>query len=1044
MWLSDVSVKRPVFATVISLMLIAFGALSFRDLTVREYPDVVQPVVQVSASYPGAAADIIETRITQVLEGELSGIEGVKTIRSTSRDGQSSLNVEFELYRDLDEAANDVRDRVSRVIDRLPEDVETPSVSKSDSDSQPIMWLTLTSDSMSMMELTDYMQRYIIDRFAVIPGVSQINVFGSGGPSMRVWIDPLAMAARNLTVSDIEAAVRRENLELPAGRVESLDRDFQVRMSRNYQTDEDFRNLVITQGADGHLIRLGEIARVEVSTRQQERMFRTNGATTTGFGVVKQSKANTVEVLDGVMAEVDRLNATDLPDGMELITSGDDSIFIRAAISAVYWTIGMTTALVGLVILVFLGSIRAMVIPLVTIPVCLISAFSAIALFGYSINLITLLALVLSIGLVVDDSIVVLENAHRRIEAGEPPLLAAYNGTRQVAFAVIATTVVLVAVFAPVAFLQDSVGRIFAELAVTISAAVIFSSILALSLAPMLCSKLLKPHSGDGRASRMLDHAFDYLSRRYQGILRWLLGAPAVAIGASIALAFGAWQLLQVIPQEYAPSEDQGNFNGMLQAPEGTSYERLSQEALKVEAAMTPYYDSGLIQRGIISVPGWGNQAGIVNVTLVPWDERDITTGEVLADLNAKWADIPDLRVTAFMRSSAPGGGRGGGGGGQPVQLVLGGPNYDELASWRDIIIDRASANPGLLRIDSDLKETQPQVMIRVDTERAASLGVSAQSIGQTLQAIMSERRISTYVVDGEEYDVVLQAEPEDRATYSDLRSVFVRSERSGELIPLSNLTRLEDQAGPGQLNRYNRLRAVTISANLADGYTLGDALDYLEAIVRTELPITAQIDYRGESRDLRESSGALLFTFGIALLVVFLVLAAQFESFVHPLVIMVTVPLAVAGGLFGLWLTGMTLNIYSQIGIIMLVGIASKNGVLIVEFINQMRDEGMEFHDAVVEGARIRFRPVVMTAFSTVMGSIPLIMATGPGAASRTHLGVVIFSGVSIATFFTLFVVPVIYDVFARRTGSPKSVSRRLESMRDKFGVQSGQVAER
>jgi multidrug efflux pump len=449
---------------------------------------------------------------------------------------------------------------------------------------------------------------------------------------------------------------------------------------------------------------------------------------------------------------------------------------------------------------------------------------------------------------------------------------------------------------------------------------------------------------------------------------------------------------------------------------------------------MLPYFESGLIQRGIISVPGWGSQAGIVNVTLVPWDERDVSTADVLADLNSKWSEIPDLRVLAFMRSSAPGGGRGGGGGGQPVQLVLGGPNYLELARWRDIIIERASENPGLIRLDSDLKETQPQVLIRIETERAADLGVSAQSIGRTLQAIMSERRISTYVVDGEEYDVVLQAEAEDRATYADLRSIFVRSERSGELIPLSNLTRLEDQAGPGQLNRFNRLRAVTISANLADGYTLGEALDWLEGVVRAELPSTAQIDYRGESRDLRESSGALLFTFGIALFVVFLVLAAQFESFVHPLVIMVTVPLAVAGGLFGLWVTGMTLNIYSQIGIIMLVGIASKNGVLIVEFINQMRDEGMQFHDAVVEGARIRFRPVVMTAFSTVMGSIPLIMATGPGAASRTNLGVVIFFGVSIATLFTLFVVPVIYDVFARHTGSPNAVADRLQAMRARF----------
>ncbi|HEY5567184.1 MAG TPA: efflux RND transporter permease subunit [Gammaproteobacteria bacterium] len=1030
MWLSDTSVKRPVFATVISLMIIAFGALSFRDLTVREYPDVVQPVVQVSTSYPGASAEIIETRITQVLEGELSGIEGVKTIRSTSRDGQASLNVEFELTRDIDEAANDVRDRVSRIIDRLPEDVELPSVSKSDSDTQPIMWLTLASDSLDMLQLTDYMERYVLDRFAVIPGVSQINVFGSGGPSMRVWLDPLAMAARNLTVTDIEDALRRENLELPAGRVESADRDFQVRIARNFQTAQDFRNLVLVQGADEHLVRLGEVATVEVGPRQIERMFRTNGGITTGFGVVKQSTANTVEVLDAVKAEVDLVN-TDLPEGMRLITSGDDSLFIRAAIGAVYETITVTTVLVGLVIFVFLGSLRAMIIPLVTIPICLIGSFTVLALFGYSINLITMLALVLAIGLVVDDSIVVLENAHRRIENGEPPLLAAFNGTRQVAFAVIATTVVLVSVFAPVAFLRDSIGRVFAELAVAVSAAVIISGVVALSLAPMLCSKLLRTSATESALAHKLDRAFDWMASKYQSVLAVSLRAPWLSVLASVVIAFGAYALLQAIPQEYAPAEDQGNFGGMLQAPEGMSYERLSREALKVEEAMQPYFESGLIQRGIISVPGWNNQAGIVNVTLTTWDERETTTQELLEDLNRKWAEIPDLRVLAFARSSGPGGRSGGGGGGnQPVQIVLGGPNYEELARWRDIIIERAAENPGLLRFDSDLKETQPQVLVRVDPERAAALGVSARSIGQTLQAIMSERQVTTYIVDGEEYDVVLQAKPEERATYADLRNIFVRSERSGELIPLSNLVRLEDQAGPGTLNRYNRLRAVTISASLAPGYALGDALAYLEGIIRSELPATAQIDYRGESLEFKESSGALYFTFGIALFVVFLVLAAQFESFVHPLVIMVTVPLAVAGGLFGLWLGELTLNIYSQIGIIMLVGIAAKNGVLIVEFINQLRDAGKEFRVAVTEAARIRFRPVVMTSFATVMGSIPLILASGPGAASRVHLGAVVFSGVTFATLFTLFIIPAFYDLFARRTGSPAAVAHKLESM--------------
>ena len=1028
MWLSDTSVKRPVFATVLSMLLVAIGALSFRDLTVREQPDTVSPTVQVQVGYPGANAEVIETRITQVLEAELSGIEGVKNIRSTSRDGQSSLTVEFYLDRNLDEAANDVRDRVSRVSRRLPDDADQVSVQKADADTQPIMWLTLAGESMSLMDLTDYMERYLLDRFATIPGVSQINIFGSGGPSMRVWIDRQALTARNLTVADIETALTRENVELPAGRLESRDLDFQVRIARNFQTAENFRDLVIAQGEDGHLVRLSEVAKVEIASREQNRIFRTNGALTTGFGIIKASTANTVEVLDDVKTEVDQVNA-DLPDGMRLITSGDESLYIRAAIDEIYWTIGITTALVGFVIFVFLGSIRATLIPLVTIPICLTATFAVLAAFGFSINLVTLLALALSIGLVVDDAIVVLENAHRRIEEGEAPLLAAFNGTRQVAFAVIATTVVLVSVFAPVAFLRDSIGRVFAELAVTIAAAVIFSAVLALSLSPMMCSKLLRSSVKESRLTHTLDRAFVALSNRYQNLLRASLRAPWMSVAVCAGIAFGAYLLLQEIPQEYAPVEDRGQFNGQIQAPEGTSYERLLESAVQVEAALQKYFDDGTVQRGIVSVPGWGNNgSGIVNVTLKPFGERTITTQEMLNDLNKQWEEIPDVRVNAFLS----GGNRGGGGGGSnPIQIVIGGPNYEELARWRDIILARASENPGILRLDSDLRETQPQVLVRVDQDRAASLGVTARSIGSTLQTLMSERQVTTYVVDGEEYDVVLQARPEQRASYSDLSNIFVRADRTGELVPLSNLMSLNDMAGPSSLQRHNRMRAITLSGGLAPGYTLGEALDYLEGVIRTELPATAQIDYRGESLEYKEASGALYFTFGIALFVVFLVLAAQFESFVHPLVIMVTVPLAVAGGLLGLWVSGKTLNIYSQIGIIMLVGIAAKNGVLIVEFINQLRDKGMEFKDAIVEASRIRLRPVVMTAFAATMGSVPLILAEGPGSASRAALGVVIFSGVTFATLFTLFIVPAVYNLMARGTGSPNAIAHRLDALR-------------
>jgi len=1034
MWLSDISVKRPVFATVIALLLVAFGALAFKGLEVREYPDISAPVVSVNVDYPGASAEVVESRITQILESEVSGIEGVKSIDSKSVDGKSTISVEFSLGRDIDSAANDMRDRVGRVVWRLPNDVDPPVISKQDADASPIIYLNLVGSNMGLMELTDYAERYVRDRLAIIPGVSQVTMNGLGRPSMRVWLDRVALAARNLTVIDIENALRRENIELPAGRVESKEREFPARIARNFQTAEDFRQLVITKGADGHLIRLGEVAKVEVAPRSTRTIFRTNFSDTVAFGIVKQSTANTVEVINGVNEEIEKIN-TQLPEGMSLAKSADDSLFIRAAIRSVWVTISITTVLVGLVILGFLGSFRAMLIPVTTIPVCLISAFIVLAVFGYSINLVTLLALVLSIGLVVDDSIVVLENVHRRIEQGEEPLLAAYHGTRQVAFAVIATTAVLVAVFAPIAFLQDNIGRIFSELAVTVCAAVIFSSVLALSLAPMMCSKLLRPASQESRGSHFLDRSFERLAAGYEKALKASLGAPVLVVVILLGIVAGAYALFLTIPEEYAPQEDQGIFFAVVKAAEGTNIDYMTDQIKKLERPLMPLVESGDIQRALVRAPSWGQTApngGIIIISMAPWGKREISTAEAQGRMMAAWSQLPDVRVFTFMRS-----GISRHGGGQPIQFVLGGTNYEELARWRDVILRKARQNPGLSRVDSDLKETQPQLLVRIDQERAAAIGVSVETIGQTLQTMMSEKVITTYVVDGEEYDVVLQAKDDQRATPDDLTNIYVRPTRSGqfvpELVPLSNLITVEDTAGSSSLNRYNRLRSITISATPAPGYALGDALAFLEEVVRSELPPTARIDYKGESLEYRESSGATYFTFGIALLVVFLVLAAQFESFIHPLIIMVTVPLALAGGLLGLSLAGKTLNIYSQIGVVMLVGISAKNGVLIVEFINQLRDQGIEFKQAIIDGSRIRFRPVVMTTVSTVMGSIPLMLATGPGSESRSTLGIVMFWGVSLASLFTLFVVPVFYNLFARATGTPDMVSNKLKSLEGK-----------
>ncbi len=1027
MWLSDISVKRPVFATVISLMLVAFGVMSFNYLPLREYPDINAPIVSVSTNYIGAASDVIETRITKVIEDQISGIEGIKIIRSSSRDERSYINIEFELDRNIDEAANDVRDRVSRVLGRLPDDVEPPIVAKSDSDARPVMYMNVSSTELSLMELHDYVERYIVDRFSVIPGVSTVEASGGARPSMRIWVDRLDLAARGLTVTDIELALRRENLELPAGRLESADVEFRVRLERSYQTPADFAALVIRKGEDGHLLRLGEVATVELAPRNTRETFRSNQQITVGMRVSKQSTANTLEMLEAVKAEIKQIQAN-LPDHMELMPSQDDSLFIREAINSVYQTIGITTILVSLVILGFLGTFRTMLIPAVTIPVCLTSAFIALALFGYSVNLITLLALVLCIGLVVDDAIVVLENIYRRIEKGEEPLLAAYRGARQVAFAVISTTAVLVAVFSPIIFLEDNLGVIFSELAVTISAAVIFSSVLALSLTPVMCSKFLTKKTTMNPFTNLVHRLFSRFEALYQRALAAFLRHSWVAVAVTALIIGGTWWLIVNTPEEYAPKEDQGAFFARVIAAEGTGIKRMISQMDQLEEPIQSLREQGEVQRVVSRVPSFGSTSpntGMFIVSMAPWEERTLSTQQALDQVMAEWAIVPGVRAFAFVRS-----GLSKGGGDRPVQFVLGGPNYEALAEWRDIIMERAEEYPGLSRLDSDYKETQPQVVIRIDKNRAAALGVSVENVGNTLAAMMSEQSITTFVQDGEEYDVILQAREEQRASATDLENIYVRSSDSGRLIPLSNLIYLQETAGAASLNRYNRLRAVTISASLNEGYALGDALKFLEDTVAAELPEFAQIDYRGESLEYKETSGSLAFTFGIALLIVFLVLAAQFESFIHPFVILLTVPMALAGALLGLYVTGSTLNIFSQIGIIMLIGIAAKNGVLIVEFINQLRDAGRDFEDAIMEAAGIRLRPVMMTTISTVIGSIPLIVASGAGSSGRNMLGIVIFSGVSLATLLTLFIVPAFYNLLARNTGSPKTISRMLDEL--------------
>ncbi|MBT1450371.1 efflux RND transporter permease subunit [Glaciecola sp. XM2] len=1034
MLISDLSVKRPVFASVVNLLLIVFGIVAITFLSLREYPDIDPPIVSVSTSYPGASAEIIETRITQLIEDRISGIEGIKNISSSSRNGSSNITIEFNLSRDIDAASNDVRERVSRVSNNLPDQAFPPEVAKSNSDEDVVVWYNLRSDNLNVMELTDYADRFVVDRLSIADGVARVQIGGGRTYAMKVWLDRNAMAARGITVSDIERVIRAENVELPAGRVESDNRDFDVRVARSFLTPTDFANLTVAAGADGYLVRLGEVAQVELTAEDDETDFRGDGVNMIGLGIVKQSKANTLEVARAAKAAITQIEQT-LPDNIFIVPSYDSSVFIEESISEVYNTLAIAMVMVIIVIYIFLGNVRATLIPAVTVPVSLVAAFIVMFALGFSINLLTLLALVLAIGLVVDDAIVVLENIYRRIEMGEPPLLASYRGAREVAFAVIATTLVLISVFVPLVFLEGNIGRLFTEFALAIAAAVAFSSFTALTLSPMLASKILKNRSRSSGFGMWVDAKFKSLEGRYFNSLRVTMKQPVLMVLMVLVSMTLIFQLQSKIPEEFVPREDRGNFFILMQAQEGASYESNARNLKKIEDILLPYRESGQVNRVLVRTPGFGGQAGIAIVGMPPWEEREGSTFDFMNQVSAQLADIPDVRAFAIMRSAL-----GGRGLGRPIEFVLQGNTYEELVQWRDIVIDKARENPKLLRIDSDYKETSPQLLIDIDKDRAADLGVSITEIGRTLETMLGQRRVSTFLERGQEYDVVLEGNKADYRSPNSIDNIYVRSDRTGQLIPMDNLLNIREQATSNTLNRYNRMRAVTISANLADDYTIGEALAFLENIVATELPEEVSIDYKGESQLYQESGSSFIFIFMLALAVTYLVLAAQFESWIHPLVIMFTVPLALVGAYVGLYLSNMTINIYSQIGLVMLIGLAAKNGILIVEFANQLRDAGMEFEEAVRRAATQRLRPIVMTGFTTLFSALPLVLASGPGAESRSVIGMVIFSGVLFSAFMTLFIVPTAYAYLARGTGSPEKRSRKLDELIDEVPYVKGE----
>ncbi|MBD2857818.1 efflux RND transporter permease subunit [Spongiibacter sp. KMU-158] len=1024
MLLSDISVKRPVFAAVISMLLLAFGLLSFERLPLREYPDIDPPIVSITTTYTGASAEVVESRITQLIEDRIAGIEGIKTVTSTSRDGVSAISIEFELSRDIDAAANDVRDRVARISANLPEEADPPEVQKTDSDERVIMWLNLTSTELNPLELADYANRYVVDRFSVIDGVARVLVSGASDYAMRIWLDRQAMAAHKITTTDVQNALTRENLELPAGNLKSRNRDFIVKLPRQYHSVDDFEQLVIRRENNGYLLRLGDIARIEFGASESRALFRGNGVPQVGIGIIKQSVANTLSVGEGVRREAELLRPS-LPSGTELHPSYDTTVFIDSAIKEVYSTLFISAALVVLVIFLFLGDFRAMLVPALTVPVSLIATFTVLYALGYTLNLLTLLALVLAIGLVVDDSIVVLENIHRRLQQGESPLVAAYRGSRQVGFAVIATTLVLVAVFVPITFIEGDLGRLFGEFAVAMSVAVLFSSLVALTLSPMICSKLLSQQSLHSGLADFVERLLNKLENRYRTLLDGSMKKPLLSGSALLLAIIASVMLFQQIPGEFAPKEDRGVIIVMLRGPEGASFDYTVDHLMEFEQRLMPLAEQGEFKRFLIRSPNsWaGGDAynmGTSILVLEDWNQRR-SSDAIIADIRNRLKDFTGMTVIPIQPQSL------GGGFSQPIEFVIGGGSYIQLAKWRDQIMSEARNNPGLLRVNDDYKETQPQFIVNVDRNRAADLGVSNQEINRSLQTLLGSRRVTTFMFDGEEYDVILEGEREAHSAPTDLANIYVRSDTTQALIPLSNLVRFSERGDASVLSRYNKVRAITISANLAEGYSQGEALDYLENITR-EIAPQATIDYKGQSLKYKETGSSIYFTFAMALLIVFLVLAAQFESFIHPLVILLTVPLAIAGALFGLYICGQSLNIFSQIALIMLVGLAAKNGILMVEFTNQLRDQGVDFEEAITRAAQLRLRPILMTAITTIMGAVPLLLSFGAGSESRYVIGVVIFFGVSAATLFTLFVIPMAYRLLAKHTGSPLDVTHRLD----------------
>ena len=1007
--LAEICIRRPVFATVLSLVLVLVGLTSFMRLTVREYPKIDEPQVSVATTYTGASAEVVESQVTQILEGSLAGIEGIDTIESASRAESSRITVRFRAGVDIDAATSDVRDRVSRVRRQLPDEIQEPTISKVEADAQPIIFMVMRSTTMNALELTDYVDRYVVNRFKNLDGVADVSVNGERRYAMRVWLDVARLAGYGLTVQDVEAAISNQNAEIPAGRIESADREFTVVSRTSLGTAEQFSAVKI-KAAGGLQVKLGDVARVELATADVRRESRYNGETAISIGIVKQAVANPLDVAKAINAILPRLNR-DLPEGVTASIGYDSTVFIDRSIVNVFKTILEAIALVLLIILLFLHSFRAAVIPVVTIPVSLVATFAIMFATGLTVNTLTLLAMVLAIGLVVDDAIVVLENIFRHIEDGMKPVAAAMRGAREISFAVVAMTLTLAAVYAPIAFTPGRTGRLFLEFAITLAGAVIVSGFVALTLTPMMCSRLLKHSERQNAVSRAIEGAINALEHGYKSALRRAVARPWLLVGLALLVGAGGGLLLTQIKSELSPVEDRGTIIVSGNAPEGASFDYTKRYAGSVEQllATVPELQGYIMIIGMQDVTQFNSFA-----RLRDWDARDVKQQQITASI------LPRLRKIAGVQASASDppslGVRGFG---KPFQFVIqSSASYEELNKLADSLVERLKDNPGLADLDTDMRLNKPQLEVTVDRERVADLGLDVSVIGRTLETLLGGRNVSTFEIGAEQYDVTVALAPEDRASPEILSRIFVRG-KSGEMVQLSNVVKVKETVSPRDLRRFNQLRAITIQANLSPGYTLGEAIADVQRAAGEVLPAGTVTDLTGQAREFRDASSNLAFVFVLALAFIYLVLAAQFESFRDPLMIMFTVPLSMTGALGALWLTGGTLNVYSQIGLVTLIGLITKHGILIVEFTNKMQEQGAARAEAIIEGASLRLRPILMTTAAMILGAVPLALATGAGAESRQQIGWVIVGGMTLGSALTLFVVPCVYALMGRRSGA-------------------------